>query len=328
MQRVMITDFWTTEPDVERAALDGVATVETLGAETEEALDGRIAAADALLVWHDIRIGPRSLRQLERCKVLVRVGVGFDNVDLEAAAEAGVPVCNVPDYGVEEVADHALAMLLALSRNLLAWNRDLRAAPPRWQPLAWPRTPRLRGRVLGIVGLGRIGTAMAVRAKALGLRVKFYDPYLADGRDKALGVERVESLAELLEQSFVLSLHTPLTDETRGMLDAAAVARLPEGALVINTARGPICDTAALLAGLEEGRLGGVGLDVLPGEPADDDDPLVRAARDPGSVAHQRCLLTPHAAFYSEAGFEEMRAKAAREARRALLGEPLRNRVR
>lgn len=325
--RVIITDFWTEDPDLEREALAGLASLDCLGASHEQQLRGRIEQADALLVWHDIRLGADSIASLERCRAIVRIGVGFDNVDLEAATRHGIPVCNVPDYGVEEVADHALAMLLALVRRLPDWQNALRAQPLRWDALCFPRLPRLRGRVLGIIGLGRIGTAMALRGKALGMQVCFYDPYTADGRDKALGLERVESLAELLSRSFAVSIHAPLTDETRGMIDAQRLALLPRGATLINTARGPICDTSAVLAALQDGRLAAVGLDVLPSEPANPADPLVRAFQQPDHPAYHRILLTPHAAFYSEAGFAEMRRKAALEVRRALLGEALRNRV-
>ncbi len=325
--RVIVTDFWTSEPDLEREALGDLAELHCLGATDELQLRGQIEQADALLVWHDIRLGAASIASLERCRAIVRIGVGFDNVDLDAARRAEIPVCNVPDYGVEEVADHALAMLLALVRRLPDWQTALRGQAPRWDALCFPRLPRLRGKVLGIIGLGRIGTAMAMRGKALGMQVCFYDPYTADGRDKALGLERVESLQALLGRSFAVSIHTPLTDETRGMIDAQSLALLPAGATLINTARGPICDTRAILAALQTGQLAGVGLDVLPCEPADPEDPLVCAFRQPEHPAYHRIILTPHSAFYSEAGFAEMRRKAALEVRRALLGETLRNRV-
>ncbi|RMF87690.1 MAG: C-terminal binding protein, partial [Planctomycetota bacterium] len=184
---------------------------------------------------------------------------------------------------------------------------------------------RLRGRVFGIVGLGRIGTAAACRAKTLGMDVVFYDPYKPDGYDRALGIRRAETLTELLSQVHILSIHCPATDETRGMIDARAVAAMPKGAYLVNTARGAIVDPAAVLAAIESGHLAGSGLDVLPQEPPADDDPLIVAWRNPDHPAHDRLIINPHAAFYCVEGLEDIRRKTAEAARRAILGEPLRN---
>ncbi len=327
MKRVYITDFWSGPVDVEQAALDGVATVQALGAHREEELLARIADADGLLVWHDIRLSAGTLRAARNCRVLVRVGVGFDNVDLAAARDCGIAVCNVPDYGIEDVADHTLALLLALTRNLPQFLSDIRGTPLLWDARRCQRTPRLRGMVFGVIGLGRIGSAAALRAKAFGMDVVALDPYIPDGRGKSLGIRMADSLGELLGQADVVSLHTPLNDSTRGMLSAAAIAQCKRGAILLNTARGPICDTRAVLAAIETGQLSAAGLDVLPVEPPAADDPLLLAARDPGHLAYHRVLVTPHSAFYTEEGFEEMRRKAALEVRRGLSGAPLRNRV-
>lgn len=326
---VYITDFWTGAPDVEQAAVGELAKVVCLGAHDERDILSRIGDAAALLVWHDIRLTTATIDALspDRCKVIVRIGVGFDNVPIEAAAAKGIPVCNVPDYGTEEVADHAIALLLSLVRNLPEFGEHIRRPTPHWDARACRRTPRLRGKVFGVIGLGRIGSATALRAKAFGLDVVAYDPYIADGRDKSLGIRKVDELDDLLSQSDFVSLHTPLTDETRGMIDAKRLERFKSGALLINTARGPICDTDAVLAALESGRLSGAGLDVIPVEPPPADDRLITASRDPKHVAFHRCLLTPHSAFYSEEAFEEMRHKAGLEAARALRGRKPRNRV-
>ena len=186
---------------------------------------------------------------------------------------------------------------------------------------------RLRGQVFGIVGLGRIGSATALRAKALGLEVVFYDPYKPDGYDKALGIGRVRTLEELLARSNILSLHCPLTDETEGMLDATAISRLPPGALLVNTARGGVVDSMAVYHALDQRRLAGAALDVLEIEPPSDDHPLIAAWRNPDHPAYHNLILTPHSAFYSEEGAKEMRVKAAFAIRRALTGEPYRNLV-
>jgi D-3-phosphoglycerate dehydrogenase/C-terminal binding protein len=184
---------------------------------------------------------------------------------------------------------------------------------------------RLRGRTFGVVGLGRIGTAAALRAKALGMEVLFYDPYKPDGYDKALGIRRAETLEELLSRSLVVSLHCPLSDETFHAVDAAALARMPRGSYLVNTARGGIVDVAALPEALHSGHLAGAGIDVLEKEPPADDDPLIVAWRDPNHAAHHRLIITPHAAFYSEEGLMEIRIRSADACRRALTGLPLRN---
>lgn len=224
---IYITDFWTGPVDVEQAAIGELGVVTALGAHDESELLPRIADAAGLLVWHDIRIGAATLSALKQCRVLVRIGVGFDNVDREAAARLGIPVCNVPDYGTEDVADHAIAMLLALVRSLPQLGAEVRSTPPRWNARSPRRSPRLRGMTFGVVGLGRIGTATALRAKAFGMEVIAFDPYIQDGRDKAIGVHRADSLGELVAQADVLSLHTPLTPETRGMVNAEL--RAPAG---------------------------------------------------------------------------------------------------
>jgi C-terminal binding protein len=221
----------------------------------------------------------------------------------------------VPDYGTEEVADHAILMLLALARRLVPAHEAIRAG--RWDIKTVFGTPRLRGRTLGILGCGRIGTAATVRAKALGLRVVFFDPYQPPGLEKALGVERAYRLEELLPQCHFLSVHCPLTKETHHVVNADTLAQLPRGAYVINTARGPCVDVHALLAALDSGHIAAAALDVVEREPLDDE-----ALR-----THPKVLLTPHSAFYSVEGFVEMRTKGAEEARRIVQNEPVRNPV-
>ncbi len=197
----------------------------------------------------------------------------------------------------------------------------------RWDARRNDRTPRLRGMTFGIIGLGRIGTAAALRATAFGMHLLPCDPYIPDGRGKSLGVRLADRLSALHAQTAVVSIHTPLHDTTHNMINRESLDEVKKGALLINTARGPICDTTAVLRALENGALGGAALDVLPQEPPPENDPLVIAAADPRHVAFHRCVLTPHAAFYTEEGFEEMRRKAALEVRRGILGQPLRNRV-
>jgi len=325
--RVVVTDFLAEPLEIERRVLDGHAAVEALGAMREEDLLGRVEEADALMVYHFVGLSRKTIERLERCRVIVRPGVGYDAIDLDAARERGIPVCNVPDYGTEEVADSALAMALSLARGTHFLNSRLRRAAGSWTVDEGRPLRRLRGRVFGIVGCGRIGTAAALRAKAFGFDVRFYDPYLPDGAEKALGVGRAASLEELLRAAHVLSLHCPLTPETRGLVGREELGLLPQGAVVVNTARGGILDTLAVVEVLESGHLLGAGIDVLEEEPPSIASPVTAAWRDPGHPACDRLILNPHAAFYCEEGSEEFRRKGAEEVLRALRGEPLRNRV-
>jgi phosphoglycerate dehydrogenase-like enzyme len=311
---VVVTDY-LAEAGPEKRVLDDIADVTLLQTHDEADVVPHAARADALLVYHDIKLTEKSIAALAKCRGIVRCGVGFDNVHVQAAGSRGIVVCNVPDYGTEEVADHALMMLLAIARRLLPAEQAVRAG--QWDPKVVFGTPRLRGKTLGIIGCGRIGSAMALRAKAVGLRVVFYDPYKPDGLEKALGVERCPRLEELLPQADFLSLHCPLTRATRHIVNSETIAQLPVGAYVINTARGPCVDATALIAALDSGHIAYAALDVVESEPLTD----VRIRK------HPRILLTPHSAFYSVEGFQEMRFKGAQEARRLLLGEPVRNPV-
>jgi len=323
--RVVVADFQHGSLEVEQQILGDLATVEALDVTQEEQLFGRIEDADAIMVYHTLKVTRATIERLQKCRLIVRCGVGYDNVDYVFARSRGIPVANVPDYGTEEVADSAIGLMLALTRGIALQNTLLRSPAVPWRYEHVAPLYRLRGRTFGIVGLGRIGTATAQRAKALGMDVAFYDPYKPDGYDKALGIRRIESLAELLRQVFVLSCHCPLTPETRNLIDAAAIEQMPRGSFLINTARGAIVDVTAIPPALASGRLAGAGIDVLPLEPPPEDHPLLVAWRDPAHPAHTRLILNAHNAFYSVEGLRDMRVKGAEACRRLLLGEPLRN---
>lgn len=325
LPKVVITDLITEPLDHERRVLEGHAEVVALDARSEAELVGRIEDADAVMVYHYFRFTRDSIDRLERCRVIVRPGVGYDGIDCEAARSRGIPVCNVPDYGTEEVADSAMGMALTLARGTHFLNSRLRRGIGEWNVDQAAPIPRLRGRTFGIVGCGRIGTATALRAKAFGFDVVFYDPYLPDGVEKALGIRRVRTLEVLLEQSHVVSLHCPLTEETRGMIGATEMAAMPTGSFLVNTARGGVVDTEAVVESLSSGHLAGAGIDVLEQEPPPEDARLLRAWRDPAHPAHDRLVLNPHTAFYCEEGCEEFRTKGAQEVLRALREEPLWN---
>jgi phosphoglycerate dehydrogenase-like enzyme len=311
--RVVMTDFMD-EATVEAPLLGETVELITARSRNEEELAPLAAEADALIAYHDINlIGEATFARAPRCKGVVRAGVGYNNIDLAAAGRYGIVVCNVPDYGTEEVADHAIMLLLAVARRLLPLATAIRGG--EWDHKIAYGSPRLRGKTLGLVGCGRIGTATALRAKPFGLDIVFYDPYLPDGHDKALGVRRARSLGELMEQSHFVSVHCYLSPETHHLIDAEALGRMPRGGILINTARGPIVDQEALVDALQSGHLAGAGLDVCEREPLDDD--RLRS--------HPAVVLTPHSAFYSVEGFIELRRKTAEEVARILRGEPPRN---
>ncbi|NUQ61839.1 MAG: C-terminal binding protein [Pirellulales bacterium] len=321
----VIPDFITDDLKPEREILGDIAEVVALGAHSEEDLVGKIDNADVIMLYHDVSLTRRTLQRLVRCRLIVRGGVGIDNIDHRFARERGITVANVPDYGSEEVADTAIAMVLALARGVHLMNSRLRSGDGDWHYHHAVPLVRLRGRVFGVIGLGRIGSAAALRAKALGMDVIFYDPYKPDGYDKALGIRRVESLEELLGQSLVVSVHCPLTEETHHMIGAAAIASMQPRSYLVNTARGGIVDIAAIPDAIASGRLAGAGIDVLEVEPPSADHPLMVAWRDPKHPAHERLIINPHAAFYSEEGLLDIRTKSATACRRALTGLAVRN---
>jgi len=283
--------------------------------------DADCAAADGLMIL-TFKVTAADLRRFPKLRAICRMGVGYDKLDRREAAERGIMILNVPDYGTTEVADHAIALALALRRGLLLHHELQRKDPPAaWNFVRHPLLRRTGVQTFGIVGLGRIGTAAALRAKALGFRVVFFDPYLANGAELGVGVERAASLEALLRQTDALSIHAPLTPATHGMIGARELALLPERAVVVNTARGPIIDVDALAAALRSGHLAGVGLDVVPVEPPVEPVPeLLRAYRAREAWCEGRLIITPHSAYFTPEAWEDIRIKSAETMRAALLG--------
>ena len=277
------------------------------------------AAAEGLMIMR-FAVAAEDLDRFPRLKVIVRMGVGYDKLPREAAARRGIIICNVPDYGTTEVADHAMALTLALRRGIVLYHERLLQTPMQWGPVKGELVRRSGVQNFGILGLGRIGTAVALRARAFQFRVRFFDPYLPNGAELALGIERAKSLDELLRDSDVLSVHTPLTPETHNLLGERELSLLPKGAVVVNTARGPIIDIDALIALLRRGHLAGAGLDVLPVEPPQQPYPEILAAyraREEGLEG--RLVLTPHAAWFTPQSEDDTRRKSAETMRAALL---------
>jgi len=264
--------------------------------------------ADAIIVCY-AKLSGDLLRQLTRCKVIGRTGLGVDNIDLPAAKERGITVTYVPDYCLDEVSDHAIALLLALARKIPFSNKLVQAG--RWEMSAVVPIRRLRGQVLGLVGFGHIPRLVAPKAQALGLKVVAYDPYVAPDVLKAAGVEGA-SLDRLCEVSDFISVHAPLLPATHGLVNADTFARMKPGVLIVNTARGPLIDEAALIAALDAGKIGGAALDVVTVEPPPKDSPLLN--RD-------NVILTPHTGFYSVEALQELQTKAATDVARVLSGE-------
>jgi phosphoglycerate dehydrogenase-like enzyme len=283
--------------------------------------DEDCAAAEGLMILR-FKVNAGDLKRFPRLRAICRMGVGYDNLERAAAAERQIMILNVPDYGTTEVADHAMALALLLRRGLLLHHETQRANPPAiWRYIDDPLVRRSSVQTLGIVGMGRIATAVALRAKAFGFRVVFYDPYLPNGVELGLGVLRAKTLEELLRQTDTLSVHTPLTRETRGMLGLKELSLLPRGAVVVNTARGPIIDIDALASLLKSGHLAGVGLDVVPVEPPTEPVPeLLRAYRAREAWTLGRLIITPHSAFYTPQAWDDIRTKSAETMRAALLG--------
>ena len=279
------------------------------------------ADVDGLMISR-FNVSAADLARFPRLRAIVRMGVGYDNLARDAAAARNILICNVPDYGTTEVADHAMALVLALRRGVIHHHDGQRRAPPQpWRPLATGDLVRRSGvQSFGIIGLGRIGTAVALRARAFGFRVAFYDPYLLRGAELALGIARAESLEALLRETDTLTIHTPLTRETKGMLGHAQLSLLKRGAVLVNTARGPIIDIDALGALLRQGHIAGAGLDVIPVEPPVEPLPeLLRAYRAREPWLEGRFVLTPHAAYFSPEAVRDTRVKAAETMRAALM---------
>jgi len=285
--------------------------------------DEECAQADGLMTLR-FRVTETDLARFPKLRFVCRMGVGYDGIDRVACAKRQIMVLNIPDYGTTEVADHAMALALTLRRGVLLHLEAQRADPPaRWGYVDDPLLVRSGVQTFGIVGMGRIATAVALRAKTFGFRVMFYDPYLPNGVELGLGVLRAKTLEELLRQTDTLSVHTPLTAETRGMLGFPELSMLPKGAVVVNTARGPIVDIDAVAKLLKSGHLAGVGLDVVPVEPPVEPVPeLIRAyrAREPWTVG--RLVITPHSAFYTPQAWDDIRSKGAETMAAALAGKP------
>lgn len=311
--RIVITDHAFAGEDFERAAAAELGAEFALFSAATEAEAARAVDGADIAFVNFAPVTAAVLAKMNPAGTIIRYGIGYDNVDLDAAASRGIRVCNVPDYGADTVADHAVTAILALIRKICLFDRAITAG-------GWPSATALAPirsmaeTTVGLLGTGRIGAAVARRLAPFGFDVLAYDPFADAEAAAAVGITLVE-LDELFTRSHVLSLHAPATPATTGIVNAVNLARMPFGSFLVNTSRGALVDQDAVVAALERGRLAGAALDVFVPEPL----PAGHALR-----THPNALLTPHAAFYSEKSLRDLQRLAAEEAIRAGRGEPLR----
>jgi len=303
--KIVITDSYHPTMDAELEEFQEI-NVDLILAQSKD--ENKIMAATrdahALMVQH-AKITRRIIENLEKCRIIARYGVGFDNVDRVAATECGIMVSNVPDYCIDEVSSHAIALLMQCSRKIVQLSNSIKAG--QWTYLVAKPVHKLMGQTLGIAGLGRIGSAAARKGLGLGLKVQAYDPYVSE---TDLDVEFVD-FDQLLSTSDFISLHTPLTDETYHMFGETELRKMKRSAFLINTARGPVVDNEALYKALETGEIAGVGIDVLESEPPSQDNPLLKL---------DNFIVTPHIAWYSEESQELLQRETARAVLAVLKG--------
>ncbi len=312
--RVGVSDSVFPNLDPAREVLSKIgAELRVAGEPTAEAILGVAADADALLVTY-AKITAEMIRQMKRCRIISRFGIGVDNVDIAAATNAGIVVTKVPDYCIDEVSDHAMALLLSLVRKIPYANSLVHAG--RWEMPAVVPIHRLRGSVLGLVGFGRIPQLVAPKAQAFGLKVVAFDPYIPQEVMTRAGVEKVE-FAELVKMSDYISIHSPLLPETHHLFNADVFRKMKPTAYLVNTARGPIVDETALAHALDARQLAGAALDVLSQEPPSG-SPL---------FGRNNVILTPHTSFYSVESLVELQIKAAEEVVRVMTKQAPRNPV-
>ncbi|SFE97642.1 C-terminal binding protein [Alteribacillus iranensis] len=268
---------------------------------------------EVLLVWRN-QITPDVIDRYPRLRGMVRFGVGYENFDLQYAKEKGIYVCNNPDYGTDEVSDTAITMIMNIARGVTRYDYRARSYRDTWQANVNPAIKRNSSTVVGFVGAGRIGGSTILKANAMNFQTVFFDPYKERGHEKLLSSSRVESLDELLAMSDIVSIHSPLTEETTGMVDEEFISKMKEGASLVNTGRGKILKhTDVIYDALHSGHLANAALDVMPDEPPKDDK-LIKAWGNREEWLDGRLLINPHTAFYSEQSFLELRQKAARTA--------------
>jgi len=306
--KVVLTDYVWESLDVERKTLEGLADLVPLQTKKPDEFVEQAADCDALLNTYAGPITAEVMARMPKCRIIARYGIGVDTIDLEAATRAGIIVTNNPTYCLDEVAEHTMALVLACARKVALYDRLVRSV--RWEVPPGKPMFRLSGRTLGLAGFGNIARRVAVRASAFGMRILFADPFVAEGEFAVPG--KKVALDELLSEADFVSLHPPLTPQTRRMINDAALSRMKPTAFLINCSRGPVVDTDALVRALDAKTIAGCALDTIDPEPLPDPHPL--RGRD-------NVIITPHVAWYSEQALGGLQAGAPSEVRRVLMGE-------
>lgn len=306
--KVVVTDFEyeSLQPEIDVLSVLDVEFVKAQ-CKTEEDVIEACKDADGVINQY-APITRKVMENLTQCKVIARYGVGVNTVDVDAATEHGIVVGNVPDYSIDEVSDHAFALLLALARKVVKLNSEVKAGA--WDFNIGKPVFRLRGKTLGLIGLGRIPQALAKKAQAFGIKVVAYDPFMSAELAKRMDVELL-GLNEVCEKSDFVSVHAPLMENTKGMISDEQLGKMKKEAFIINTARGPVIDETALIRALESGQIAGAGLDVTEVEPIMKDNPLLKM---------ENVIITPHIAWYSEESELELKKKTARNVADVLSG--------
>lgn len=313
------------QPEFDQVALDAIGPgfEAVFRRAPAEVTDADWATADAVVGPYP---GAANIEKLAKCRIYVKAAVGFDEVDAKRLGAMGIAVSNTPDYGTREVADHAIALMMTLAKSVAYHDQSLREdLRGNWRPAHNPFGRRLSVCTFGVIGAGRIGTAAMRRAAAFDMDVVFYDPYVPNGYELALGVRRADSLAELMAQCDIVSVHAPLNDATRGLVGAEAFAAAKKGMILVNTARGGVVDIDALHDAMKDNTVLAAGLDVLPEEPADPQRRLIKAWQEGQDWIRHRLVLTPHSAFYTPESMRDIRFLSSRTAARYLRDNRLEN---
>ena len=306
--KVVLTDYVWESLDVEKKTLEGIADLVALQTEKPEEFLAEAADCDALLNTYAGPITADVMARMRKCRIIARYGIGVDTIDLDAATQAGIIVTNNPTYCIEEVAEHTMSLLLACARKVAVYDRIVRGG--RWELSPGKPMFRLSGQTLGLIGFGNIARQVAVRAAAFGMRILFADPFVQEGQFDVPGKKM--ALHDLLGESDFVSLHPPLTPDTRKMINDNALSHMKASAFLINCSRGPIVDTDALVRALDAKKIAGCALDTTDPEPLPNPHPLRE---------RENVIITPHVAWYSEQALVGLQAGAPREVRRVLIGE-------
>ena len=329
MKKIAITDYFK-ESEIEKRIFGRNVKIVCLNPKNKKKFNKEIEEADGLLVWH-AEITKEVINRLKKCKAMVRYGVGYDNIDINYAKKKNIVCANTPDYGIDEVADTTCGLIISLARKIYLYNLNSKNYKKGWQEnvISENKTnpiKRSNEHNLGIIGAGRIGSAVALRMKSFGMNIGFYDPHKESGIEKTLGILRFENIEEIIKFSTIISINCTLNRETKGMINSKFINNLNKNTILVNTARGEIVEKLdVLFNGLKSNRLGGVGLDVLPHEPPKKQEKLIKAWKNVNNPFNSKIIINPHAAYFSSRSVREMKIKAAENMKRHLKGLKLKN---